>query len=120
MDALREGSGYSPTQILLLIKGLPLESATVAAMRGGDEFRGWGIDRYHTAALIDEMRVNTYVTAAAAGGKKKPPKPEPSYRPKEKVRRRPKSAEPDKNNPFFQRLEAAKKAKLARMQQQGA
>lgn len=110
VDALRDGSGYSPTQILLLIKGLPVESATVAALRGGDEFLGWGADRYLMTALIDAVRENTYAFVSA-NSKKKPKAPEPMYRPKEKVLAR-KKANP--NNLFARRIEAAKKAKTAR------
>lgn len=109
VDALREGSGYSPRQILTLIKGLPLESDTAAAMRGGDDFRGWGADRYLTTSLIDAVRENTYATIVMASGKKKPKAPEPTYRPKDKPV--PTNKEPNPRNPFFQRLQAAKKAR---------
>lgn len=109
VDALREGSGYSPRQILILIKGLPLESATSAAIRGSQEFRGWGIDRYLRANLTDAVRQNTYVLLSA-NSKKKPAPPEATYRPKEAVQ--PKKQNP--NNPFAQRLAAAKRAKEAR------
>lgn len=105
VDALSDGSSYSPAQILLLIKGLPLESATVAAMRGDDEFRGWGVDRYLLTALIDAVRESTYILLAA-NSKKKPSPPKPTYRPTEKVLKKP----PNPNNPFRQRLEQAKKA----------
>jgi hypothetical protein len=108
--AMRQGSGYSPRQILLLIKGLPLESATVAAMRGGDEFRGWGLDRYHSASLIDAVNYNTYAVIASNSGKRRPKPPEPVYRPK--PMKKPKAA----NNPFAMRLQAARRAKAARSQ----
>lgn len=111
VGALCDGSGYCPKQILLLIKGLPLESATASAIRGGDEFRGWGFDRYLSATLIDAVRENTYAFIVA-NSKKKPKEPEPMYRPKEKVRQR--RSAPDPKNPFAQRLAAAKKAKSAR------
>lgn len=79
---LRDGSGYSPRQILVLIRQLPLESATVAAIRGGPEFRGWGLDRYLTAQTIDAIRENTHATLIASGNlKRKPKPPEPTYRP---------------------------------------
>lgn len=112
VDALREGSGYSPRQLLLLIKGLPVESATIAAMRGGSEFRGWGFDRYLHTTLIDAVHENTFAILAVNSQKpKKLTPPEPTYRPKD--------AEPVKktktqaNNPFAQRLAAAKRAKAA-------
>lgn len=109
VDALRPGSGYSPRQILVLIKGFPLESATVAAMRGGDEFLGWGLDQYQNASLIDAINWNTWAVIATGSGKKKPKHPEPTYRP---TMKKPKAA----NNPFAQRLAAARRAKAARTQ----
>lgn len=111
VTALREDSGYSPRQIILLIKGLPLESATMAAIRGSGEFRGWSVDRYLLVRLIDEVQHNTY-QLIAANSKKKPTVPEPMYRPKEQAVVSKKG--PDKSNPFMQRLIAAKKAKAAR------
>jgi hypothetical protein len=110
VDALREGSGYSPRQLILLIKGLPLESATVAAMRGGDEFRGWNLDRYLLTSVIDSIRENTYVFIAA-NSKRKPSPPESAYRPKDKT---PSKRQTGKPNLFAMRLDAARKAKAAR------
>lgn len=112
VDALRDGSGYSPRQILLLIKGLPLESATVAAMRGSNEFRGWGVDRYFRVALIDAIRENTFAFISA-NSKRRPTPPEPMYRPKEKVTKR-NTGQP---NPFAQRLAAARKARAGQSTQ---
>lgn len=112
VDALRDGSGYSPAQLLVLIKGLPIESATVAAMRGGQEFRGWGVDRYLRVRFLDAIRENTFAFISAHS-KKKVPEPEPTYRPKEQVAKK----APDASNPFFARLQAAKKAKAARTAQ---
>lgn len=114
VDLLRDDSGYSPRQILLLIKGLPLESATIALMRGSEEFRGWGIDRYQRAALIDAVRENTYAFISA-NSKKKVAAPEPVYRPKDKVKKR-STGQP---NIFAQRLAGARRAK-AKRDNQGA
>lgn len=83
VDALQYDSGYSPRQLILLIANLPVESATIAAMRGDDEFRGWGVDRYMIANLIDSVRENTYVLLAA-NSKRKPEKPQPTFRPEQK------------------------------------
>jgi hypothetical protein len=112
VEILRDGSGYSPRQILLLIQGLPLQSATVAMMRGGQEFRGWDQDRYLSAALFDAVKENTFAFISA-NSKRKPPAPEPMWRPKEQTKKKSR----DKNNPFLQRLEAAKRAKAASNQQ---
>lgn len=83
VKALEDDSGYSPRQLLHLIMSLPVESATMAALQGGDEFRGWGVLEYQIASLIDSVRENTYVLISA-NSKKKPEKPEPTYRPKQK------------------------------------
>jgi hypothetical protein len=83
VQALRYGSGYSPRQILTLVRQLPLESATVAAIRGGHQFRGWGVDRYMMANVVDAVNENTYATIAVSGAtKRKPKQPEPVWRPK--------------------------------------
>lgn len=86
-DVLRPGSGLSPRRALALIRRLPLESATTAALRGGDEFRGWGMDRYLLATLIDAVRENTHAFIAA-NSKKKPRPPKPVDRPDLTVRAR--------------------------------
>lgn len=110
VTALSPGSGYSPRQILVLIRNLPLESATMAAIRGGSEFLGWGLDRYLTTSLIDAVKENTFAFISA-NSKKKPKAPEPSYRP-EKVKAKKKA------NMFSvmagQRLAVARKARQAR------
>ena len=114
MDALREGSSYSPRQILLLIKGLPLESASMAAIRGSDEFRGWSVDRYLLVRLIDEVQRLTHAFVSANSKKKVDP-PEAMYRPQDKPEKADKKV--NTSNPFFQRLAAAKRAKAARRTQ---
>lgn len=80
-DVLVDGSGLTPRKVLLYIRGLPAESATVAAMRGGPQFYGWGVEMYMLANLLDAVRENTYATMMAAGPKKKPKPPEPFQRP---------------------------------------
>jgi hypothetical protein len=49
-------------------------------MRGEDDYRGWGIDQYMFASLIDSVRENTYAFLLA-NSKKKPEEPKPAYRP---------------------------------------
>lgn len=71
--------GSSPRYILGLIRQLPIESAFVAEYRGGPQFRGWGIDRYLRAALVDAVQANTHAVSKANGGKGK--KPDRIYRP---------------------------------------
>lgn len=99
---LREGSGYDPSHIIVLVRQLPLGSRTVAVFRGGDQFIGWDIDRYFLAQLIDAMNRTAY-TVAASNSKRKPKAPKPTPRPsrQQKVQ----------NDPIRQRLAMAKKAK---------
>jgi hypothetical protein len=88
VDALRDGSGYSPRQIITLIRGLPLESATVASLRGGQQFRGWSTGQYLDAQIVDAVRENTYATIVMGGPKRKPREPEPIYRPDTEEKRK--------------------------------
>lgn len=88
----------------MLVNQLPLGSRTVAALRGGEQFIGWDADRYFLATLIDAVNQVSYVTAAA-NSKRKPKAPKPVPRPS-KVQKNAAA-----NNPFRQRLAAAKKAK---------
>ncbi|MFD1049925.1 hypothetical protein ACFQ1S_32545, partial [Kibdelosporangium lantanae] len=62
-------------------------SATVAALRGGPEFRGWGPDRYLTALLVDAVQAGTYAFVSA-NSKRKPTPPTPVERPEKKRSRR--------------------------------
>jgi hypothetical protein len=66
-----------------MIRNLPIESATISALRGGAEFRGWGVDRYLSAALIDAVQNNTYAFVSA-NSKRRPKPPEPMERPGKK------------------------------------
>lgn len=104
--AARPGSGYSPRHLLLLAKQLPLTSATVAAIRGGSQYRGWDAAQYLRAETIDAIRENTYAFIAA-NSKRKPKAPEPIPRPEMKERK--------KDNTFrmmaAERIAAARKAK---------
>lgn len=92
-DVLIPGSGLTPRMCIALVRNLPAESATVAAYRGGDEFRGWGQDRYMIAELIDAVRELTYVQVSSKS-KRKPPRPTPFSRPKAKK-------SPNKDNKFM-------------------
>lgn len=97
VHALDYESGYSPRQIIMLIRNLPIESATVAALRGDDTYRGWGLDRYMTATLIDKLSENNYIHRMANSGKgKKPQPPEAFYRPEDSD----KKAQQQKPNSF--------------------
>lgn len=84
VDALGERPDLSPSEYLILIRGLPLTSRWQAERQGGKEYEGWGIDQYQMSSLIDSVRENTFVLLSAHSGKKKPKPPEPSYRPGKK------------------------------------
>ena len=79
---LRPDSGYAPRRVLTLIKQRPLESRTVSALRGGEQFNGWGVDRYLMASVVDAINQNTYAFVSA-NSKKKPKAPEPVKRPEQ-------------------------------------
>jgi hypothetical protein len=78
-------SELSPREVLAYIRNLPPESATVAELRGGPEFLGWGNDRYMMADLIDAIRELIYVQVASKS-KKKPQPPKPYERPDTRVK----------------------------------
>lgn len=107
VQALTDESDYSPQQLLILIKQLPLTSRTVAALRGGPVYLGWDADRYMFASLIDAVNQNTHATISANSGKKKPKAPKPFPRPEATVKRR-------ENNPFKRKLEEAREASVER------
>lgn len=87
VSALRADSGFSPRQVLALIRQLPIESRTVAGMRGGEQYRGWGPDRYLAALLVDAVTQHTYAFVAA-NSKRRPKAPEPVPRPEKTTRKK--------------------------------
>ena len=105
VDMLRPGSGYSPRLVLVYARQLPVESRTVAAIRGGHQFDGWGFDRYLFASLIDAVNMTTHAVVASNSGKKKPKPPKPMQRPSKNGPKK-----DDMSNPFRQQLMAARKA----------
>jgi hypothetical protein len=102
LDFAEEVFHKNPGKVLILIRQLPPESRTVAKLRGGEEYYGWGTDRYMTAQLIDAVNSVAYAVVAS-NSKRKPQAPKPFPRPK-------KNPGKAANNPFRMRLEAAKKA----------
>lgn len=65
---------------------MPLESATSAALRGGDQFRGWSMQTYMLANVVDAIQQNTFAFVSA-NSKKKPKAPQPVERPSEKKKK---------------------------------
>jgi len=92
----------SPSEALILIRGLPIGSRFVSQLQGGEQFAGWDTVAYQLATLIDAVNYNTYAVIAA-NSKRKPKEPKPAYRPKKETRR--------SNNMFRAQLDKAKKRK---------
>lgn len=79
------GRGPSPALVLALVEGLPEDSATVAAMRGGADWRGWTQQARILADVYDAINLNT---RASGRWKKRAPKIDPYPRPKRARSRR--------------------------------
>lgn len=79
-DVLRDDSGLSPRLVLTYVRHMPLESATVAELRGGQHFRGWSPELYRLTDLLDAIQHNTYAFIAA-NSRRKPQVPKPVKRP---------------------------------------
>jgi len=73
------GGGPSPALVLALVEGLPEDSATVAAMRGGRDWRGWTRTALLLADIYDAINANT---RASGRWRRKPPTIPPYPRPK--------------------------------------
>lgn len=71
----------TPRRVITLVRALPHDSATVAAARGGDHFRGWDGNRYLLALIGDLLQELIYVQVAKASPKRKPQRPTPIPRP---------------------------------------
>lgn len=95
-DVLIPGSGLSARKAIALIRNLPLDSATTASIRGGDQFRGWDGQLYMLANIVDAIKENTYVLVSA-NSKRKPKVPDPIDRP---------TAKKSKNSPMASRFAA--------------
>lgn len=78
----------SPRRVIWLCEHLPDDSATVAAMRGGPEHRGWTMQTYLQAAMFDRLG-SVWMAIAAQHAKRRPKAPEPWPRPKVRRTRRP-------------------------------
>ncbi len=78
-------ANLTPLYVLVLIRGLPDDCRFNAERRGGQEFRGWNMDRYATAAVVNAVRGLQY-TYIAAHSKSKPKPPEPFPIPDKRTR----------------------------------
>lgn len=92
LDVVSEEQPISPRYVLAHIKYLPMGSAFVAELRGGQQFRGWDVDRYLRAAQINSQRTLSYlyVLAHVPKGKPKPAEPTPWPLPDVKTKSAPK------------------------------
>lgn len=72
--------------MLALVLNLPTEGAFYASRRGGQEFRGWDVDRYALVSLVNAQRANNHILMMVNRDPKRPkPKlPEPFPTPGEK------------------------------------
>lgn len=96
------GGEMSPTEIILLIRGLGLGTRFVSQLQGGSQFVGWDTQAYQLATAIDAVNYTTYAVIAA-NSKRKPKEPKPSYRPQKETRR--------STNMFRAQLDKAKQRK---------
>jgi hypothetical protein len=70
----------SPRFVLAHIHNLDYDSAFVAEVRGGQQFRGWDVGRYQMARVIDVLQVSNYLFILAnSDPKKRKPKPPDPY-----------------------------------------
>ena len=75
--------------MLAHIRNLDYDSAFVAEVRGGQEFRGWDAGRYLTVAQIDAIRILQYILVLIHKDpkKRKPEPPEPTTTPDKKAKK---------------------------------
>jgi hypothetical protein len=96
-DVLRFDGSLPVREAAVLARQLPLDSRTHAAVQGGSEYRGWTIDTYLLAALVDALNTNTFAFVKA-NSKKRVKEPRPVPRPGDAERRKRENA----SNPFAQ------------------
>lgn len=78
-DLFRPDCDLTPREVFSYLAFMPEDSAYHAELQGGQQFRGWTIDRYFLAAALDVLQAANY---QRSGGKGR--KPKPAYRPKKK------------------------------------
>jgi hypothetical protein len=81
-DLFSEDNPLSPRWVLMHVMNLPIESAFMAEIRGGKEFRGWDEGRYMLASIYNVINILKYITILANSDPKKttpePPEPFPT------------------------------------------
>lgn len=76
-DLWREGTTLTPRFVLWLVEHVPHDSATVAAMKGGQEHRPWTIDTFLLAQAVNLLAGANHQRAGKRMRKPpvQPPKP---------------------------------------------
>jgi hypothetical protein len=74
-------SDLEPREVLWLIEHMPPDSAWAASAQGGPQFRGWRIDTYLLAAVVDVLQAANYQRGGGKGAR-----PDPVKRPGKKQR----------------------------------
>lgn len=110
-DVLDADSGVTPRWLLVLIGGLGSKSRYAAELNGGQQFRGWDLDRCVSVYSLETLRAIQWLYTAAHV-ERKPQFPKPFPIPRD---RRPKEKTPDKPGSFAfiakSRLASVKKRK---------
>jgi hypothetical protein len=101
-DVMRFDGSLSVREAAILTRQLPHTSRTFCALQGGEEHRGWSIDTYLLASLVDALNTNTFAFIKA-NSKKRVKEPRPVPRPGDAERRKRENA----NNPFAQIVQAS-------------
>jgi hypothetical protein len=85
-------SPLSPRYVLSLIYHLPTDGAFYASRRGGQQFRGWDVDRYALVALVNAQRAGNHIQLMVNRDpkKSKPSAPDPFPTPDEDAQKLPK------------------------------
>ena len=107
----------SPRYVVNLVTHLPSGSAYYAARMGGPEYRGWSIEQWALAQMVDTLKTFQWFYVSAHIDRKKsrlPKAPEPFPRPQDKKLKK----NANKPGSFAQMVIQAKKAAM-RQQQEG-
>lgn len=96
-DVLRFDGSLPVREAAILARQLPPNSRLLSAIQGGSEYRGWTIDTYLLAALVDSMNTNTFAFVKA-NSKKRVKEPKSVPRPGDAERRK----RENMSNPFAQ------------------
>ena len=81
-DMFSDECALSPRYLLTLILHLPTDGAFFASRRGGQQFRGWDVDRYALVSMVNAQRSANHLTIMVNRDPRKsapkPPEPFPT------------------------------------------